>query len=119
MNKSVAFRDELVSILDGLSVTMGIKYKLDKGPLYSEVTVDGGLYEKCKKMLSGEHNFVDCGMKMTGEDFGFFSKLYPSFMFWLGTSKGEHYGLHTPHFLPDDSIIDTGADILYKIAADY
>ncbi len=57
--------------------------------------------------------FINCGYKMTGEDFGFLSKKYPSFMFWLGTSTGEKYGLHNPKFLPDDSVIEIGINI-YK-----
>ena len=48
---------------------------------------------------------------MTGEDFGFFSGKYPSFMFWLGTSEGERYGLHNPKFLPPDKTIETGKNI--------
>jgi N-acetyldiaminopimelate deacetylase len=52
---------------------------------------------------------------MTGEDFGFFSTLYPSMMFWLGTSEGEHYGLHTPKFLPSDGIIEIGINIFKDI----
>ncbi len=60
------------------------------------------------RSLSNNFNFIDCGYKMTGEDFGYFSHLYPSFMFWLGTSQGERFGLHHPKFLPDDSIIEIG-----------
>ena len=56
---------------------------------------------------------------MTGEDFGFFSHKFPSFMFWLGTSKGEKYGLHNPRFLPDDSIIEKGKLIFAEILAQY
>jgi len=52
---------------------------------------------------------------MTGKDFGFYSKKYPSFKFWLGTSKGERYGLHNPQFLPPDEVIEIGKDILLKI----
>ena len=52
---------------------------------------------------------------MTGEDFGYFSHLYPSFMFWLGTLRGERYGLHHPKFLPDDSIIGIGINAFKEI----
>jgi N-acetyldiaminopimelate deacetylase len=52
---------------------------------------------------------------MTGEDFGFFSKKWPSFMFWLGTSKGGRYGLHNSKFLPPDEIIDTGKNVFTTI----
>jgi N-acetyldiaminopimelate deacetylase len=56
---------------------------------------------------------------MTGEDFGFFSHKFPSFMFWLGTSKGEKYGLHSSRFLPDDTTIEKGKSIFVEILKQY
>ena len=77
--------------------------------------MDIKLYDHCKKALTGNFEFINCGYKMTGEDFGFISKLYPSFMFWLGTRTDAQYGLHNPKFLPDDSIINKGIDIFNVI----
>ena len=46
----------------------------------------------------------------------FFSKKFPSFMIWLGTSKnGERFGLHNPRFLPPDSVIEKGKSIFITI----
>ena len=115
MEKSVGFFNELTEILEKIKQKTKINYKFTQGPLYSEVIVDKNLYEKYSKILSQNFNFIDCGYKMTGEDFGYFTKLYPSFMFWLGTSKGQKFGLHNPKFLPDDSIIDVGIEIYKKI----
>ncbi|MBT8381858.1 MAG: amidohydrolase, partial [Ignavibacteria bacterium] len=80
------------------------------------VIVDKELYQKLQPALSKDFNFIDCGMKFTGEDFGFFSQKFPSFMFWLGTSKGERYGLHNPKFLPPDEVIEIGKNILKNIS---
>ncbi len=118
MDNSVKFFDELNLIMEELKSTARINYNLHKGSLYSEVAVDDILYKQYSPLLSKNYNFIDCGSKMTGEDFGFFTKLYPSFMFWLGTSKGEKHGLHNPKFLPDDSIIDIGIDIFKRIIKD-
>jgi N-acetyldiaminopimelate deacetylase len=115
MEKSVRFFNELSEIMERIKLKTKINYKLSKGPLYSEVIVDEVLFNMYSKILSKDFNFIDCGYKMTGEDFGYFTKLYPSFMFWLGTNKGERFGLHSPKFLPDDSIIDVGVDIYKKI----
>jgi len=114
MKNSVKFFDELKLILDEIKSSKGIDYDLHKGPLYSEVVVNDELFKMYSSLLSKDYNFIDCGSKMTGEDFGFFTKLYPSFMFWLGTFKNKRYGLHTPKFLPDDSIIDVGIEIFKK-----
>ena len=114
-NKSEAFFNKILILLGTIEQEYGIKYKITKGSLYTEVEIDKKLYEQCKKALTKKHDFIDCGYKMTGEDFGFISNLYPSFMFWLGTKTCEQYGLHNPKFLPDDSIIDIGVDIFNVI----
>jgi N-acetyldiaminopimelate deacetylase len=109
--KSEAFLNKIISLLGTIEQESGIKYKITTGSLYTEVDVDKKLYEQCRNVLSDKYEFLDCGYKMTGEDFGFISKLYPSFMFWLGTRTNIKYGLHNPKFFPDDSIINKGIDI--------
>jgi len=113
--KSEAFFNKIISLLGTFEKELGIKYKISTGSLYTEVEVDKNLYELCRKVLIGKYEFIDCGYKMTGEDFGFISKLYPSFMFWLGTRTGEQFGLHNSKFLPDDSVISKGIDIFKVI----
>jgi N-acetyldiaminopimelate deacetylase len=116
--KSEIFYDKINSLLNDIEKETGVKSKTTTGSLYTEVVVDKSLYEKCKKILAGKFEFIECGYKMTGEDFGFISKLYPSFMFWLGTRNGEQFGLHNPKFLPDDSIINTGIEIYKAILSE-
>jgi N-acetyldiaminopimelate deacetylase len=113
--KSETFFNKIISLLGTIERKSGIKYKITTGSLYTEVDVNKYLYEQYRKALTGKYEFIDCGYKMTGEDFGFISKLYPSFMFWLGTRTGEQFGLHNPKFLPDDSIIGKGIDIFKVI----
>lgn len=117
LNRSRAenFYKKIETILELIKTDTGCDYKISTGSLYTEVDVDKELYKKCKKILSPSFNFIDCGYKMTGEDFGFISKIYPSFMFWLGTCTREKHGLHNPKFLPDDSIIETGILAFRKI----
>jgi N-acetyldiaminopimelate deacetylase len=115
MKKTELFFEKLLTISQGIEKATDVKIKLNKGAVYPEVIVNDELYDKLFPVLSKKINFIDCGYKMTGEDFGFFSQKYPSFMFWLGTSKGENHGLHNPKFLPDDKVIDIGADIFMSI----
>lgn len=116
--KSEAFFSKIISLLGTIERELGIKYKIKTGSLYTEVDIDKNLYEQYRKALTGKYEFINCGYKMTGEDFGFISKLYPSFMFWLGTRTGEQFGLHNPKFLPDDSIISKGIDIFKVILSE-
>ena len=114
-NKVIDFVNHLKSLLNRLKSETGVDYKISKGAHYPEVIVDEKLFKRISAVLAKEMNFVDCGYKMTGEDFGFFSHKYPSFMFWLGTSKGERYGLHNSKFLPPDEAIEVGKNVFNTI----
>ena len=50
---------------------------------------------------------------LTGEDFGFFSNMFPSVLFWLGTNSSED--LHSAKFLADEKSIDVGIDVFKSI----
>ncbi len=115
MKKVNRFLSELDKLLKKNKKKTGVDYKITKGSHYPEVIVDKKLYKKISIELSKKYDFIDCGLKMTGEDFGFFSQKYPSFMFWMGTSKGERYGLHNPRFLPPDEIIEKGKNVFFEI----
>ncbi|HKI78624.1 MAG TPA: amidohydrolase [Ignavibacteriaceae bacterium] len=114
--KVLNFCTTLETILETVKSKTGVDYKMKKGAHYPEVIVDKILFKKLSAKLSKKYEFIDCGHKMTGEDFGFFSKKFASFMFWLGTSKsGERFGLHNPRFLPPDSVIEKGKNIFTTI----
>ncbi len=112
--KVLNYYDNLIQILEGIKKSTGADFYIEKGAHYNQVHVDPVLYEKHSKNLSSKFNIVDCGYKMTGEDFGFFTDLYPSYMFWIGTYKSVKHGLHHPKFLPDDSVIALGIEA-YKL----
>lgn len=109
------FTESLKEILERVKSETGVNYRVITGAHYPEVIVDENLYYLLELRLKDNFNFIDCGYKMTGEDFGYFSQKFPSFMFWLGTSEGERYGLHNPRFLPPDKTIETGETIFKKI----
>ncbi len=111
--ESKEFYEKLQTILKSIKTATGVDYKLTRGAFCPEVIVNSDLYDIARNALSKKYKFIECSYKMTGEDFGFISETYPSFMFWLGTGKGKKYGLHNPKFFPDDMIINVGIDI-YK-----
>ena len=113
--KVLDYVENLKVILNKLREETGVDYSITLKAHYPEVIVNENLFNELSKTLSNKFDFIDCGHKMTGEDFGFFSHKFPSFMFWLGTSRGERYGLHNPRFLPPDSIIETGKNIFWEI----
>lgn len=109
------FKIQVEKILDKIKNETGVDYKIINGAHYPEVIVNEKLFNYLSKHLSKDYNFIDCEPKMTGEDFGFLSKKWPSFMLWLGISKGERYGLHNPKFLPTDEVIQVGKNIFNTI----
>jgi N-acetyldiaminopimelate deacetylase len=52
------------------------------------------------------YDLVICPEAMTGEDFGYFLKEIPGFMFWLGVQSEA--GLHSSNLIPDESAIEVG-----------
>ncbi|MFN3691677.1 MAG: M20 family metallopeptidase [Fervidobacterium sp.] len=90
--------------------------ELEKGSLYPPVVNDKKLTEIFVKFTADQNmSYIDCGMKYTGEDFGFFTMKYPSFMFWAGVRTSDvQYGLHNPRFLPSDEVIPFLVDFMVK-----
>ncbi len=113
--KVLEYYEKIEEILEGIDKITGVKTKCEKGAHYPEVIVDGNLYKKLYPALSSKFKFIDCGYKMTGEDFGFLSGQYPSYMFWLGTFNGKRFGLHNPNFLPSDEVIEIGKSAYMEI----
>lgn len=59
-------------------------------------------------------DYSEAETAMTGEDFGFFTTLYPGLLFWLGS--GCNHPLHSDKFLPQDDCINVGVQILLSFA---
>jgi amidohydrolase len=67
----------------------------------------------------GKHNVVDLGVRMTAEDFSYFSDRIPSCFYRLGVKneeKGIISNLHTPTFNVDEDCLETGMGLMAWIA---
>ena len=112
--KNKQYFQKLQDIAKNLQETTQVQIKITSDLFYPEVNNTQELFQEAKSKLSPHFNFIDCGHKMTGEDFSYFSQKYPACMFWLGTKYQEKaYGLHHCQFLPRDESIQIGID-LYK-----
>ncbi|MCB5251188.1 MAG: amidohydrolase [Candidatus Cloacimonadales bacterium] len=78
---------------------------------YDPVINNHELNEILKSICDEKIKYQETQASLTGEDFGFFSTLYPSLLFWLGTDCSEN--LHSAYFLPDEKSIDIGLEV-YK-----
>ncbi|MBI9038778.1 MAG: amidohydrolase [Bacteroidales bacterium] len=67
----------------------------------------------------GKHNVIDLDVRMTAEDFAYFSERIPSCFYRLGVKneeKGIISNLHTPKFNVDENCLETGMGLMAWIA---
>jgi amidohydrolase len=67
----------------------------------------------------GEENVVDLDLRMTAEDFAYFSQRIPSCFYRLGIrneSRGIVHNLHTDQFDVDETSLETGAGLMAWMA---
>jgi len=92
---------------------LGFEFRLlcTYDPVVNDSLLIKRLETTCREL---DLNYQESGVFMTGEDFGFFTTLYPGLLFWLGA--GEEAGdLHSDKFLPDDRCIQTGINLFYQL----
>lgn len=81
---------------------------------YDPVVNDGLLVEALIKVCeSTGYSYVPAETVMTGEDFGFFTTMYPGLLFWLGS--GCNYPLHSEKFLPRAECIEVGINVMWGL----
>ena len=65
----------------------------------------------------GEQSVKGLAKRMTAEDFGFFSQLYPTTFYRFGIQGvNKSDGLHTPNFLIDDEALKTSVGVMSYLA---
>ena len=79
-------------------------------PVVNNAALVGELEAACREL---GYAYQQAETAMTGEDFGFFTTLYPGLLFWLGS--GSDYPLHSDRFLPDDACIEVGIATLFAL----
>lgn len=111
-------RDSLNSIITKLAEhtakEIGAKCKVDFLCSYDPVINDSTLVDALEEVAQSQNvEFFPAQTAMTGEDFGFFSTLYPGLLFWLGS--GAEHPLHSNKFLPQDECIQVGIDLFWGL----
>ena len=67
----------------------------------------------------GDDNIIDMDIRMTADDFSYFSQKYPATYYRLGIKEkgtGKEYGLHTSEFYVDEKSLETGTGLMAWIA---
>ncbi len=114
--------EKMSKILEGMKLSFGIRYKFDITNQVPSVYNNPELTEwsvSLLKRILGRENCIELKPQMTAEDFGFYSREFPAFLFWLGVrneKKGFIHGLHTPYFNGDEDAITVGIRIFVNLA---
>ncbi|SEN65312.1 N-acetyldiaminopimelate deacetylase [Amphibacillus marinus] len=95
----------------GFEVSHHCQINLDYGSNYYQVYNNKEYAVRFEKLVkAGPYQWHDATAAMTGEDFGYFLKDIPGFMFWLGV--GSDYGLHHSKLTPNEDALLVGANIV-------
>ncbi len=116
LNKSA--RESLNQLIDkhaGLCAeAIGATYELKLLNSYDPVVNNAVLVEELQRVCAQcRYTFTEAETVMTGEDFGFFTSIYPGLLFWLGS--GNEHPLHSREFLPSDDCIKVGIDVFWAL----
>lgn len=111
-------------VATGIAEANGAKCEVKIMRGYPFLQNDPGLTELAKvsaQKVLGEENVVDLPIRLTGEDFAFYSQQIPSCFFRLGVrneSKGIIHGVHNSKFDVDEACFKSGVSAMIQIILD-
>jgi N-acetyldiaminopimelate deacetylase len=105
-------------IVHGIGISFQCEAILNWGMQYVDVTNHAAVTKQFMDWVEEktEYQLVECREAMTGEDFGYFLKEIPGFLFWLGVDTP--YGLHHSKITPDEKAIEVGIDMMIRYLED-
>lgn len=112
----------LIRTAEGIAREMGGKcdFRIDHGypVLFNDAEITGRARSAAEEYL-GSENVTELDLRMTAEDFAFYSQKIPACFYRLGTaSKSGKFtaGVHSPVFDIDESALEVGAGLMAWIA---
>jgi N-acetyldiaminopimelate deacetylase len=114
MESMAKIKDRIRALVRGIETGFECEASIDWGANYCQVDNDPALTREfmhwAKK--AGDVNVVECKEAMAGEDFGYFLRDIPGFMFRLGVDTP--FGLHHPKIEPDERAIETAIPLMTR-----
>jgi amidohydrolase len=112
----------LIRTAEGIAKEMGgrCEFRIDRG--YPVLFNDAEVTERARwaaEEYLGKNNVAELDLRMTAEDFAFYSQKIPACFYRLGTSSRDgRYtsGVHSPDFDIDEKALQTGAGLMAWIA---
>jgi N-acetyldiaminopimelate deacetylase len=112
MDSMRKIKSRIEAMVRGIEESFECEATIDWGANYCQVDNDEGLTKEFMDWLRRTNiaNLTICKEAMTGEDFGYFLREIPGFMFWLGVDTP--YGLHHPQIEPNEEAIPVAIRVL-------
>ena len=110
------------AVIDEIKETIELMAKGFERSHHCEITIDYGsnyhqvfntkeYVDRFRQVIRDTNiNWHDAAPAMTGEDFGYFLRDIPGFMFWLGVDSP--FGLHHSKLNPDEKAISVGVEVV-------
>lgn len=113
--------DKITTIATQVAAGMGGKCEVEIRKGYPFLVNDEQLTAKATeaaKAFLGEENVVELDLRMTAEDFAYYSQVMPACFYRLGTASenANISGLHTPTFSIDENALETSIGLMSWLA---
>ena len=109
--------EKMVNIAKGIAESMGGECEFEVRKGYPFLKNDEEVTELSKKAAIeylGEENVIDLSLRMTAEDFSYYTQHMPGCFYRLGT--GNSSGLHTPTFNVNEKSLELGMGMMSWLA---
>lgn len=106
-------KQEVERQIKGIETAFHCEASIDYGSNYYQVYNDEKAISHFRQFCQAENiPLTEAPEAMTGEDFGYFLKEIPGFMFWLGVASEA--GLHSSNLNPDEEAIPVAVDAISR-----
>ncbi|MGM0522456.1 MAG: N-acetyldiaminopimelate deacetylase [Bacillota bacterium] len=110
-------KTEIEAFARAFEISHHCEIEIDYGSNYYGVYNDEDFVNAFKQTVqSSGYIYLEAQEAMTGEDFGYFLKELPGFMFWLGVDS--EFGLHHAKLNPDEKALHVGVDVVHSTLLD-
>lgn len=117
MDSMLRVKERIEALVKGVEIGFECEAEIDYGSNYCQVFNDPDLTLEFMEWIRDSRpgnaqqiKLIECSEAMTGEDFGYFLKEIPGFMFWLGVDAP--YGLHHAKLEPQEEAIKAAISLM-------
>jgi amidohydrolase len=107
-----------VAVVEGMGGELDLRLEVGYPALVNDVEVTD-LAKRSAIAFLGAENVVDIPIRMTAEDFSYYSQVIPSCFYRLGTASPDgkfSHPVHTPYFDIDKDALEAGVGLFAWIA---